>query len=124
MRFLVDNAVSPKLVDALNVAGHEGIHVLNLGLADASDRTIMARAESEDRVVISADADFSTILAVDGRSKPSLVFLRGELPRRAVTLAQLLIERLPACEAALRQGAIVTISPNRTRIRDLPIRRH
>ena len=72
-------------------------------------------------MVITVDADFSRILALESRSKPSLLLLRGELPRRVGLLAALILNRLPICEASLALGAIVLITRERTRIRDLPI---
>ena len=32
MRFLVDNALPPKLAEALQAAGHDAVHVLPLGM--------------------------------------------------------------------------------------------
>ena len=121
MKFIIDNAVSPRLAAALEAAGYDAVHVLAIGMESASDHEIIERAISESRVVITADADFSRILAIGSLARPSLILLRGDLPRRAGPLADLILTRLPVCRASLDQGAVVLLSPERTRIRDLPI---
>lgn len=121
MRFVVDNALSPRLADLLRSAGHDAVHVLSRGMETASDLAIIELAASEDRIVITFNADFSRILALESRAKPSLLVLRGDLPRRAGPLARLVLDRLSTRAVALDQGAIVLISPRRTRVRELPV---
>ncbi len=56
MRFLIDNALSPALAALLQQAGHDAIHVRELGLQHADDEVIFERAAAEHRIVVSADA--------------------------------------------------------------------
>lgn len=76
MRILVDNALSPMLARGLQEAGHDAVHVRDYGLGDASDETICLRAAEEGRVIVSADTDFGTLLAVREEEGPSVVLLR------------------------------------------------
>ena len=123
MRFLVDNALSLVLAAELNKAGHEAIHVRDVGLRHADDEAIMQLAASEERVVASADTDFGTLLALHEGRLPSIVLFRRGSPRRPEQQARLLLANLPGIKEELRRGAIVTFHSGRLRVRLLPIRR-
>ena len=73
MRFLIDNALSPFVAEGLRQAGHDAIHVRDLGLAAADDVTIFEHADRDQRVIISADTDFGTILAMRNAARPSVI---------------------------------------------------
>jgi predicted nuclease of predicted toxin-antitoxin system len=40
MKFLVDNALSPRLAQELSGAGHDAVHVKERGIGDAKDHII------------------------------------------------------------------------------------
>jgi predicted nuclease of predicted toxin-antitoxin system len=121
VRFLLDANLSPRLVEQLTKAGYEVVHVAPLGLLTASDTEIFDRAAESGDVVITADSDFSMLLAARASARPSVVLLRqvAELPMQAH--ADLLIANLPAVLGDLDQGAVVSMSPARLAVRRLPI---
>ena len=123
MKLLIDSALSPKVALALRTAGHDAVHVGELGLAAAEDPVILDRAAEEGRVLVSADADFGSLLAFGSRNAPSVILIRGQTRRRASDIAGILARLLPDLEADLEHGAAVSIRSERVRIRALPIRR-
>jgi predicted nuclease of predicted toxin-antitoxin system len=63
VRLLLDNNLSPRLGDVLMKEGWDVAHVASLGLRSASDRVVLQAARDDDRVLVSADTDFGTLLA-------------------------------------------------------------
>ncbi len=121
MKFLVDNALSPKLAEGLAQAGHDVTHVRTLGLQGACDSDLFDLAAREGRTIVSADTGFGTLLALRRETRPSVILFRGRAPRRPDRQVALLLENLPLIHVELETGAIVTIYENRLRIRRLPV---
>jgi len=61
------------------------------------------------------------MLAFNGRSAPSLVLLRSIDTLRPDEQAELLVANLPAVEAEVIDGAVVSLSPAHLRVRRLPL---
>jgi predicted nuclease of predicted toxin-antitoxin system len=116
MKFLLDNALSPRVGELLRDAGHDAVHVRSLNLQAASDDELFALAKNDSRILISADTDFGAILAVRRESRPSVILFRGRAPRRPARQAALLIANLPNLMDDLERGAIVSIVEHRIRI--------
>jgi predicted nuclease of predicted toxin-antitoxin system len=76
VRFLRDANLSPRLVEPLGVAGYQARYVAGLELLAATDATVFDRAANDGDVVITADSDFSTLLASRGSARPSVILLR------------------------------------------------
>jgi predicted nuclease of predicted toxin-antitoxin system len=122
VKFLLDQNQSPRIGDWLAEAGHDAVHVRDVGLGEASDAELMAFAVREDRVVVSEDTDFGDLLAASNAAKPSIVLFRRQDGRRAYDIAALLLLNLEVVEVDLARGAVVVFDQDRVRVRSLPFR--
>jgi predicted nuclease of predicted toxin-antitoxin system len=122
VRFLLDANLSPRLVVLLSEAGYDAVHVGELDLLSAPDPVIFDRAADDGYVLITADTDFSMLLALKEAALPSVILLRRVSELSPEEHAQLLVCNVPALTADLDRGVIVSLSPARLAIRDLPIR--
>jgi len=77
VRLLIDANLSPRVAARLREAGHDAVHVADIGMVAAPDQAILAHAARSGLVIISADTDFGELLAVSGATRPSVVLLRS-----------------------------------------------
>jgi len=121
VRFLIDNNLSPLLADELKTAGHDAVHVRDYGLQAATDQIVLARARSDNRVLISADTDFGTLLVREGAGRPSILLIRRLTGRHATEQAAIILANLDAVSEDLDSGAVVVLTDEWVRVRRLPI---
>lgn len=94
---------------------------MDLGLIGASDTQIFDRAAADGDVVITADSDFSMLLASRRSLGPSVILLRQVAEQTWIVHLALLTANLAAVEADLKAGAVVSLSPTRLAVRRLPM---
>ena len=120
MRFLVDNSLSPRFAHGLRLAGHEAVHVRDIGMRDAKDEFIFAEAAKRGCIILCEDTDFGTLLATRRASLPSVILFRCRV-KSVEALLPLLLEHLPTLAPDLEAGAVVVFEDTRIRVRKLPI---
>lgn len=120
IKILLDQGLPRSAAELLRQQGWDALHVGDVGLAAASDQTILKHAELQGSTVVTLDADFHALLAVSGASEPSVVRLRIE-GLRGNELAALLVRVWDRAGGALTRGAIATVTRASIRIKELPI---
>lgn len=112
--------LSPRWIEALAEAGIEACHWSTVGDGAASDREVFQWARRYGFVLLTHDLDFGRILALAGGRSPSVVLLRTQrlLPSDSATM---LVSVLRRHTAAIEAGAAVVVSPDRSRVRLLPL---
>lgn len=120
-RLLLDQGVPRDAATILRGLGWDVIHVGEVGLGAAEDSGIVARADSDNRVCVTLDADFHALLAVSGASRPSVVRVRLENVG-GQQMARILVAVWEQHQAQLDSGAVITVTARKVRVRPLPIR--
>lgn len=120
MKLLLDQGLPLSTAALLRGAGIDAIHVGEIAFSAAEDAEIIHRAKEEARIVVTLDADFHTLLALNEAIAPSVIRIRIER-LRAQALTELLLSVINKCEEDLQQGAAVTVEPSRIRVRRLPL---
>jgi predicted nuclease of predicted toxin-antitoxin system len=123
VRLLVDQNIAARVADLLRHAGHDAVHVSELGLQRAEDDELLRVARAEDRVIVSEDTDFGGLLARAGARAPSFVLIRSAAPMTPDAQALLLGAALPRLVDELETGCIAVVDRARVRVRRLPVAR-
>jgi predicted nuclease of predicted toxin-antitoxin system len=120
MKLLLDQGLPLSAAALLRDANINAIHVGEIGMSEAEDADIIQRGRAERRIVVTLDADFHALLALDVATTPSVIRIRIER-LRAQALTDLLLTVIAECAEDLEQGSAITVEPSRIRIRRLPL---
>lgn len=118
---LLDANLSPEVARLLKKAGHNAIHVADIGLLSAPDPEILQAAAKGEQVLLTADADFGALLALGSLASPSVLLLRSADHLLPADQAELIAANLPSITEDLEKGAIASLTRDRLRVRELPI---
>ena len=120
MKFLLDQGLPRSTVRHLQAMRLDAEHVGHLGLATATDETILTEGRNRDAVVVTLDSDFHALLALSNASSPSVIRIRiqGLKGEYAARIIQQVIE---ATEHDLAAGAAVTVTDRRVAVKRLPL---
>jgi predicted nuclease of predicted toxin-antitoxin system len=121
VKFLIDNNLSPLLAEGLKAAGHDAVHLRDLGMQAAPDPAVLQRAQVDERVLVSADTDFGALLSRSRATGPSVLLIRRLAGRRAAEQSAIILANLDQIAEDLTAGAVVVIGDDWIRIRRLPM---
>lgn len=117
MKFLIDENLAPRLASELVGAGHDAVHVSNLGLRSSPDQEILKVAFNQGRILISCDTDFGQLIERDSADSPSLVLIRRMSDYRVKAILARVLELLSVHSEVLTSGGIVVVDGLRERVR-------
>ena len=120
IKILLDQGLPRTSTKLLNNAGWDTVHTGDIGLSRATDRQILEYARKENRIIITLDSDFHTILATENASSPSVIRVRQER-LKALEFSKLIKNIFPKVQDALVDGAMVTVTENSIRLRKIPL---
>ncbi|MDZ7833206.1 MAG: DUF5615 family PIN-like protein [Desulfobacterales bacterium] len=119
MKFLADMGISPKTIFFLRDLGYEALHLHEEGLNRMADPAIMEKARNEGMVLLTHDLDFGDLVAASGARLPSVVVFRLR-NMRPENVNRYLKRVLAEQERSLADGAIISITEGKFRVRPLP----
>jgi len=122
MKLLIDMNLSPRWADFLKDNKLQAFHWSTIGHPGAPDSEIMEFALRQGYIVLTHDLDFSAILAATNVRCPSVVQIRAAEISPGKIGAKV-VAALRQMEQELKDGALLTIDPSRTRLRLLPLQR-
>lgn len=116
IRFKLDENLPRDAQILLRAAGHDVDTVMEEQLAGGSDPRVFQAAQTEQRVLVTLDLDFSDIRAYPPASHQGIWVLRPRTQSIEDTLA-LLRRALHVSDVEQSQGRLWIIEPERVRIR-------
>jgi predicted nuclease of predicted toxin-antitoxin system len=121
LEFLANMDISPLTVEQLRAQGWNISRVSEIMEKGSSDIDILIYAQMQNKVVITQDLDFSTLLALRGYTKPSVINLRLGNPRPDLVSARI-IDVVSMMQKELEEGIVISVDETSARYKNLPIR--
>ena len=120
MKILIDMNLTPAWIEYFATRGIDSVHWSDVGDPKALDPDIMMFAKENQLIVFTHDLDFGNILAVTRARGPSVVQARVEDPIPA-TIGEMVVLAIINNATYLERGALITVDPDKLRVRILPI---
>jgi len=117
MRVLVDENLPRSLARRLSQAGHDAVDLRDLGRGGASDTQVLALANEQDRVLVSANhKHFANVLLFPPAQSCGIVVVR--MPKCTI---ETVMARIQSVLARLREShirrSLIIVDPSRVRRR-------
>ena len=120
MKFLLDMGLAQSTARNLQTLGHDAVHLRDQGLRRLPDDQIIQKAQTEGRIILTHDLDFSRLVAISQSQLPSVITFRLK-DMRPAQVNHYLNETLGHFAAELQSGALISISESGIRVRQLPV---
>jgi predicted nuclease of predicted toxin-antitoxin system len=120
MKILLDEGLPRRAAALLREKGVDAVHLTEISDASTADALIMEIARTDGRVVVTLDADFHALLAVNGWSAPSVIRIRRQ-GLSAQDVCELVVRLVADHAPALREGAVMSVRAHLVGTRKLPL---
>jgi len=117
MKFLVDESTGVKISQHLSQLGHDSFCITEKFLG-ASDEEVLRKAEKENRILVTNDKDFSTLIFYYKMKTQGVILLR--LKDDSIANKIRVIENLLSNYLDKIQGNFLIVSDDKIRVRKLP----
>lgn len=112
MRFLIDRCAGRRLAEWLRTEGHDVVESQNLG-PDPGDLALLQIGKNEERVLVTLDQDFATLVWLHGVPHAGLLRLPDVPAGERIRLVRLVLERHAG---ELHEKAVITVRGDRIRV--------
>jgi predicted nuclease of predicted toxin-antitoxin system len=107
--------------ELLRGKGIDTVHVSEIGWARAEDTKIIELAQTNDRIIVTLDADYHAAIALTSAPLPSVIWIRV-VNLRAAEYVEIIMPILNEYKEMLINGILITIRSDRqVKTRLLPI---
>jgi len=121
LNFLANMNISPLTVEQLRKMDWDIVRVPEIMSRKSKDKDILRYAREHKKVIITHDTDFSTLLAVGGYNKPSVINLRLENATPDFVTRRI-IDVVSKLGKELEEGVVASVDEVYARYRELPIK--
>lgn len=120
MKFLLNENISPSIAPLFQEIRWNAVHAYAVGLQGKSDIQIVEYAIREGLIIITHDLDYSRIVSLSGKDKPSVLSFRVEKISKDILFSIVSLNKIQL-EHYLQKGALVSIDESGFRFRLLPV---
>lgn len=120
IKFLLDMGVSPICGKWLNEVGYDAVHLNDLNLNELPDNDIIELAKSQQRIILTCDNDFGTLMAFNKLHLPCVILFRLNdfTPKNVFNKLSTILKE--TSENLFQNGVFITVKEENYRIRRLP----
>ena len=118
MRFLVDQDVYHLTIEFLIKRHHDVLPVKHLGLERAPDILLLRKAKEMERIFVTRDKDFGTLVFFEEEASAGVIFMRGKPREIELIHSQLAMVLENHTEVEMKKYFCV-VEPGRHRLRKL-----
>jgi len=117
MRFKTDENLPIEVAELISSLGHDAMTVEDQGLGGTPDQKIATVCESENRILVTLDTDFSDIRQYPPGSHPGIIVFRISRQDKVsiLNVTRRLLQSLPDHDPS---GALWIVDDRRIRVRD------